>query len=93
MTTIVVVTTEHIERGEPENCERCPVALAIMDALPAAGVPSVGPSEVAFRVADDMWTDVHLPPEVSDFIESFDGGATDIGPFSFDLDYPAAVAA
>ena len=93
MTTIVVVTTEHIERGEPENCERCPVALAIMDALPAAGVPEVGPSQISFRVSDYQWADIGLPPEAIDFIETFDGGTDDVEPFSFELDYPAEAAA
>jgi hypothetical protein len=90
--TTINVTAEHIARGEPENCERCPVALAIMDALPGAGVPEVGPSQVTFRVADDKWADIDLPQAAGDFIETFDGGTADVEPFTFDLDYPAVTA-
>ena len=90
--TAINVTAGHIARGEPENCEACPVALAIMDALPSAGVPSVGPSEVTFRVAVDKWVDIDLPRAVSDFIETFDGGTADVEPFTFELDYPAVTA-
>ena len=91
--TTINVTAEHIERGEPENSEHCPVALAIMDALPQAGVPCVGSSEVTFRAADDRWVDVGLPDEVSVFIETFDDGTDNVGPFTFELDYPERVAA
>jgi hypothetical protein len=90
--TTINVTAEHIERGKPEECEWCPVALAIMDALPAARVPSVGPSEVTFQAGIDKWADIALPPEAIDFIETFDGGTADVEPFTFELDYPAVTA-
>ena len=58
--TTIVVTTEHIANGEPENSERCPIALAIRDALPDAGPVAVDGDQVAFTDCGD-WFEVELP--------------------------------
>jgi hypothetical protein len=93
MTTIVVVTTEHIAKGEAESCERCPVALAIADAFPDLAYVAVGPEEITMQLGrrpEEIQIDT--PGRVQDFIWDFDDGGA-VEPFSFDVDLPAEVAA
>lgn len=37
------ITTEHITSGVPEDCQRCPIALALKAAIPLATCVDVGP--------------------------------------------------
>jgi len=90
--TTINVTAEHIENGVRENCERCPVALAIMDAFP--GASGIYVESRVFSISRDGYRrdEIKLPREASEFIWDFDASKT-VQPFSFELDYPAEVAA
>lgn len=88
--TTVSVTAGHIANGERNNCMCCPVALAIADTFPGAGVWVGGAT--ALIDADGHDTEADLPVEVEEFVLRFDDdGFGD--PFTFELDYPKAAAA
>ena len=85
--TAVSVTARHIATGIREDCEGCPVALAVIDALP--DIPYVIVSPEAITVGPiDAETRITPPAKVQDFIWAFDGGGL-VEPFTFELDYPA----
>ncbi len=85
--TAISVTAEHIAKGEPENRERCPVALAIMDALPNATAIEVTGTLLSISHGEQFFT-TRLPPKASEFVRDFDDSEP-VQPFTFDLDYPA----
>jgi hypothetical protein len=85
--TTISVTAAHIARGVRDDCENCPVALAIRDAIPDVKLVAVDGNRATFAGRYD-WIDIELPLAVGEFIGNFDDGGT-VGPFSFDLDYPA----
>ena len=87
--TAISVTAGHIAKGKRRDCERCPVALAIRDALPDLIYARVGPVNIGLqREADEDLTYFAFPPEVLDFVRDYDGRRGS-RPFSFELDYPA----
>lgn len=88
--TAITVTAQHIAEGLQDSCELCPVALAIRDAIRDSGV-WVDSRHVTFGKRGH-WIEVDLPDAVTAFIEAFDRGQGG-EPFSFDLDFPAEVAA
>ena len=91
--TAVSVTAAHIAMGEPENCEGCPVVLAIRDAFPGLAYVAVGPEEITIQPGlQEPEIHLNVSREVQEFIWDFDDGA-DSAPFTFELDYPAAVTA
>ena len=45
--TTVSVTAKHLAKGIREDCEHCPVALAIVDAIPGPIGVWVGPDEIS----------------------------------------------
>ena len=84
----VTITVEHIRNGCKRNCERCPVAQAVSDAL----------DENLIVYVDDCYVTVgariyKLPFEVTRFIQRFDDWqgidlislAKEFKPFSFSL--------
>ena len=90
--TTISVTREHIAKGKRRDCERCPVALAIRDALPDLIYTRVGPINIALqRDAGEYLTYFAFPPEVLDFVRDYDGRRGS-KPFTFELDYPAVAA-
>lgn len=84
----IEVTAEDIMRGERDNCETCPVALAARRAFGGVAVDvdgvriivdNCGPNERTFA----------SPSSVADFVEDFDQHDEEEdppGPFAFDLD-------
>lgn len=94
----VNVTQDCIDRGERENCEKCPVALAMLQAgfvAPQVDGCSLGWTEPGRGVAVYIST----PSDVAFFIDEFDGSwideedgkAVNNGePFSFTVDTDAA---
>ena len=78
-TQVISVKKKHIKNGEPENCETCPVALALRE----AGVNSllVG-SERFFN--NTYSTIASAPRSVQRFVASFDAGRK-VKPFNFKL--------
>lgn len=90
----ISVTQEHISAGKKEDCQKCPIALAIIEVLPDthvsvfADLKSVCNAPAQFR---DAYVRIngearYLPREASDFIDSFDCGRP-VVPFEFDLEY------
>jgi hypothetical protein len=91
--TTINVTAEHIAKGQPSMCADCPVALAIKDALPGLWSVLVGPKiGIVPTRTSRATTWLALPPDVQDFIWDFDDSGRG-EPFTFELDYPAEVAA
>lgn len=78
--TRVQVTAEDIAHGERGNCNECPVARAIMRAVPGSA-PNVGYDIVSAGIGG-MAAD--LPGDAVDFIDRYD---QEVGaePFEFDL--------
>ena len=89
--TAITVTAQHIAAGVREDCENCPIALAILEAFPGVGYVAVGPGTCTIAPADGPTgaTDVDLPESALNFIWDFDDGGHP-KPFTFTLDYPAA---
>ena len=82
----VEVTQADIDRGEENDCRRCPVALAIARAVGPMVAPSVEVHHFAAYVAG---RDVALPDRVADWITNFDcNGPESVKPFSFTLEGP-----
>lgn len=82
-TVTVSVTQEHIDHGERMRCNRCPVALAIMDAIPDvsnANVDTLG--WAALHYGGSHFAGMALPPEVTDFVLAFDARRP-VSPFTF----------
>lgn len=87
----VQVTQKHIDEGQASHCERCPIALAMLEQYPVGkGRTWYVDGEAAFTGGNHQW----LPLIAQDFIHEFDeNGGDAVGPFDFDtLDYdPRAV--
>jgi len=77
----IKVTQRHIDTAYPGECDSCPVALAIRDAVDGRPVSVFYGSIVIGK------SDCFMPDEVYDFVLDFDAGAP-VEPFEFDLDYP-----
>jgi hypothetical protein len=96
--TTINVTAEHIATGQPECEWGCPVALAILDAIPGIAAIAVNGGDIGtadIRLHDGRVLPLMLPEEARLFISDFDGidepHAT-LQPFTFDLDYPEVAA-
>lgn len=73
------VTKEDIEKGEPQSCYQCPIALA----LKRAGFERVSVE------ADGIYADEQFAPstyQVDDFVAAFDS-EQDVEPTEFDLPF------
>lgn len=81
MPTIRVdVRQDHITKGKLQNGSRCPLALALQEALQDPRM------QVFCHMATrDRLTRYRLPKKACDFYHSFDRGDR-VSPFSFDLD-------
>ena len=97
----VSITQDHINRGLRGHCGRCPVALAIKDAVRGQakrfrGKVEVFNSRANIRSYDGERTALAgrwvMPLDVGDFIYDFDigGRGPRVRPFTFtlDLDFP-----
>ena len=89
--TAINVTAQHIAKGKRHSWVCCPVALAIRDALPDVSVVRVHHEHLTLGDIFRLVT-LALPGAAVNFIRDFDGGPGG-EPFTFDLDYPAEVAA
>lgn len=83
----IEVTQTDIDKGEPGDCLRCPVALAFQRVPKVIGDAVVTDGEIELVLEDkpDVYTEFPSPCEVSDFIRAFDKGQP-VTPFAFDLD-------
>ncbi len=81
----VTVTQEHIDRGRRRGCSDCPVALAILAAVPGlSGVDVMNPDLGYTLLFDGSGgaSTLKLPQPACDFIYRFDAGL-DVSPFTF----------
>ena len=80
------VTAEHIAEGRRNSLSRCPVALALRDAIP-------GIVEIEVDCAGVWWRDdrgwafslERMPRAVARWIRAFDHGTWPVEPFTFEL--------
>jgi hypothetical protein len=89
--TTINVTAQHLTRGIPGDCAACAVALAVKDAFPQASNVTIGQRYVSMY-HEGQWLLPVIPLSVGERIAAIDRGRA-VEPFSFDLDYPAEVAA
>jgi hypothetical protein len=84
----IEVTQDDINNGIRNDCDRCPVALAISRALPACRV-SVYPDEVEIVRQPGVISQHEPPSEVTTFVNRFDNPSNIavISPFSFEMDF------
>lgn len=96
-TTTVRVTEKHIAGGTANSCTRCPVALALSEAL-TPGLPpgfevSVGDLHVSVRfdgAAGRRRQVAYMPPGATNFVHAFDLRKP-VGPFEFELTWQEVV--
>jgi hypothetical protein len=89
METITVrVSQDHINRGISGNCERCPVALALLEAFPEAKSVGVDADLIEIYYQGTVDSDEFGTPEAAAvFISNFDDNI--VGePFEFELGNP-----
>ena len=92
-TVRVRVTQDDIDAGVRCDCVRCPVALALMRAVPGCREALVDCARFDMDMVDGPnLYDVPLPIEVVNAIADFDTGAG-MSPFEFDLTLPTTEAA
>lgn len=92
--TTITVTADHIAEGIPGECTECPIALAIVEALPELTEVAVYTDRIGIwteRPPGLGFIEVVLPAEAAAFIEAYDG-TMDAQPFTFELDYPAVTS-
>jgi hypothetical protein len=85
---IINVTQKHIDEGTRNNCDTCPVALALNEATERTWI--VGSDSAAYKgnFAGFGWSDdIKLPLEARRFIARVDSKRS-VLPFSFELDIP-----
>jgi hypothetical protein len=88
LTTVVRVTADHIKYGEVQDCEKCPIALAVLDAISNPAQVDVNQDIITLWLPGATW--VADPPHVAkSFIEDFDNCAT-VAPFDFTLTWRVA---
>ena len=93
----VHLTQHHISRGVANDCDSCPVALAIMGALPGVSRVDVGEAGMDLHnrmvtrfyrgPRDAIGTAVYTPKAVVNFVKAFDDGH-EVEPFTFTLRVP-----
>ena len=74
---VVRVLKRHIDKGAVDNCNRCPIALAIRE----RSGKSVSVRAYDVSVGDDEYV---LPETASNFIFAFDSGKA-VRPFKFTI--------
>jgi len=89
-TVVVEVTAEDIEKGEKEECERCPIACALLRSAGTARA-FVDGSEMAAGDWEGMFPEiaqrVPMPPDAAEFVADFDEGRI-VEPFTFTVELP-----
>lgn len=86
------VTAEHIEEGIPQDCEDCPIALAIVEQWDGP----INHHDIAVDNREVLVIQRHrggqrsftaqLPPEAMRFVQSFDDGYQ-VEPFEFTVEW------
>lgn len=87
MIITVHVSWQHIRCGTPGECDICPIALALRDALPrvSVSVTVTYPDRKATAYLDSVT--VNLPEPCLEFMQAYDREEEAL-PFSFHLEVP-----
>lgn len=82
----VKVTQRHIERATKNDCQSCPIAIAIRDlGMLEVYVADGGEDEISFLdPKSGKYVDCVISEATREFIDAFDNGEK-VKPFSFDL--------
>lgn len=83
-TMTINVTQEHIDRGTMEDCEHCPVALAINEAIPGTR-SDVGGNQIYIGNYHCTSREIQTPEVVRQFIARYDSDVL-VKPFSFTIE-------
>lgn len=75
----VDVTAEHIKKGKPRSCSRCPVGWAIRGAVPGGVLVNAIPGYISMAGGP-----FKMPESVVEFVHRFDAGEP-VEPISFEL--------
>ena len=84
------VTQEHINNGRRCASHGCPIALAVLDAIPLSFI-AVGNFSISYRIeSDNELGNVALPRPAYNFIGNYDDVRKRAAakPFSFELELP-----
>ena len=82
----VQVTAEHIKNGIQCTPQKCPVALAIKDAVPQWDFVTVGNDRFSSYIGDALVKEHSpLPMKISKFIRAFDKSPSSVKPISFTI--------
>ena len=82
----IQVTQAHIDAGKRKRCTKCPVALAVREAL---GIRLVKVGFESIFLGRPHMTHVRFPHEIEGFMLAFDDNwSHGVTPFAFDLDVP-----
>lgn len=92
MTVRVRVTQEDIDAGVRDDCNRCPLALAVMRAVPQAKMAVVTYASVKLVMDATTLVTAKLPDRATLAIVEFDSSGT-MSPFEFDLPLPTLESA
>lgn len=89
-TLTIQVTAEHIKEGQRANCTKCPIALALLEAVKPARWVSVGPL-LLFALPQEPWyyRAAEFPTYVQEFISDFDAGLP-VEPIMFEATFVRA---
>jgi hypothetical protein len=88
VTTPISVTAEHIAAGTARNCEKCPIALAILAVIPGIERAAVETDSVTAYGGGAFWHTALMPGEGADFMDLFDAGRP-VQPFTLELTWRA----
>lgn len=81
----ISVTQEDIDKGRPNSCGSCPIALAVRRSTGLLNA-SVSQSRIISWGGYKPRLDVETPAQAVDFIELFDSNEP-VKPFTFELNY------
>ena len=84
----IEVQQQDILKGVRQDCNLCPVALAITRKFPNASIVGVMPGRVhiRFRLPDEtIFFSAKSPRSATRFINAFDSGVKTVAPFNFIL--------
>lgn len=77
----ITVTQDHIDNGTTQDCERCPIALAVLDCISNPGTVAVDSDEIQLDYQDHHAV-YDMPTKAMNFIADFDAGYH-VQPFTF----------
>jgi len=81
----VTITRRHITNGMPCHAEKCPIALALLEALGTSRYVSVGTDSYAVSLVDSGTHTYRLTKRAASFIGRFDRSRGAVRPCTMEL--------